>query len=184
MSVTRIGLSLLLLSLAVPISRTQQAQQAPVPETKADATVCEVAKNPKKWDGRTVRIRGKVEMGFETLTLTDADCNAEIWLQLPPEASTSSRGALSMQQFKTAIGATADEDPLHPCNRMHCMKYDVIASLVGTLRYRPTRCQPSEQNHNESSGCGFGHLGQWSTQFVVKSVSDVSTTPVNQKSTN
>lgn len=150
-------------------------------------SVCEILQSPKSFDGKVVTIRARVLMGFESLILVQSGCPGSIWLALPDEIkhiSTSRRPEVTLvhdadfDRFQKAIGAEAEDTPQHPCQSMHCMKYDVEAEITGRIDYHPTICsKQSKVSNSKVSNCGYGHMGAWDVQLVMEKVSNVTTTP-------
>lgn len=54
------------------------AQQAP----PVEVSVCELAKSPQLFDGKSVRVRSELNVSFEDFTLAHPDCSKDQWIWL------------------------------------------------------------------------------------------------------
>jgi hypothetical protein len=57
----------LLLSVLLSLARTVRAQEAPL-----DVPYCALAQDPASFDGKMIRVRGTLSVGFEDFTLENA----------------------------------------------------------------------------------------------------------------
>ena len=141
-------------------------------------TVCDVTKQPASFDGKIVEVRARVNAGFEIFAIRDAtnDCGG-MWLSYPgggPTASVS-MGALTPDLRRKPVELYRDGEfkkfeelldaEMYPRSRgtmcQSCHRYEVTATMTGRVDYAG--------EHG-----GFGHMNGFRTQFVLQSVSEVS----------
>lgn len=155
---------------------------------RVNATTCSILRHPQLFSGKIVHVRVNARVGLESLTASDPNCQESIWLDYANESKETNNNRHpqltlvkdeALTKFKDAIGAEQD-DPVHPCTTMHCMRYDVTATLIGRVDYRSTRCKNTPKSKKPSPfQCGYGHMGAWPVRIVIESVSDVTAVPRN-----
>jgi hypothetical protein len=118
-------------------------------------TLCQLAKDPERFSDHLVQFEATVEKNFERSVALDRTCGAEIWLD-----TDHLHDPLSWNGLYPAMNE-------HSCDP----RCDVVASLAG--KFQHDRSGGAPVNH------GFGHLGQWSSQLVLKSVSIVTSKPTD-----
>jgi len=144
-------------------------------------TVCQVLEAPHTFNGRMVTVRGSVQIGFETFTLSGSECTRgtePIWLEY---------GSGPKRQPTTwCCGDLPSHDPLRvkqdaEFRRFHQLltklvkrndRREVLVTITGRIDAVPTRPCPN----GESRCCaqpGFGHLGFACARLVIQSVSNV-----------
>src|SRR5262249_28192765 len=109
-------------------------------EPPIKTTLCELVTHPKTYTGRSVEIRAAVEQGFEVSLLVDNTCSARIW-------------------FDTTT-AKFDEDQYRRIEE-YLRNNNEVATVVGSFDHVGW--------FSRLKGNGFGHLGQWQSQFVLQS---------------
>jgi hypothetical protein len=122
-------------------------------------TLCELVKAPERFSEQWVQFEAAVDKGFERSVAVDRSCHAEIWLQ-----TLDLYDPLTLDGLYTGMNEHSSDS-----------KYDVIASLVGKFQH--------VNSGGVSFGHGLGHLGQWSSQLVLKSVSFVAAKPIDRAAT-
>lgn len=164
-----------------------------------DATVCEILKAPKTFNGKIVRIKGTVEAGFDQFVIKGVDCGQkvnEIWLSYPEgtKAKSGPAAMLELQPAKNFAGTVApvDRTPVQLDKNkdfkqfdsalatpfkgsgmcLGCGRYNVSATLVGRLDGVVPELK------RDTSGkiigiSGFGNLNAYSARLVLQSVSDI-----------
>jgi len=160
------------------------AQQVP---TKVD--VCELAGNPKAFDGRAVEVRGALDVDFEDFTLAHPGCAEEqqIWLAfggdvpgvVPSTVNDNFRTAgVDLRVNGISYAVKKDESfrrlyALIAARRGDKPEYRATATLTGTFL-------AGEESKSASTGHtyfrGYGHLGCCSL-LVITQVSEVESTP-------
>jgi hypothetical protein len=166
---------------------------------EVDATVCDILKDSRSFDGKTVRIKGTVSSGFDQFVIKAEECKAHIggiWLTYPEgtKAKSGPAAILQLQPARNFSGTVA------PVNRaltldkskdfkqfdsllataykgngicLGCAKYEVSATLTGRLdAVVPTL-------DRDGSGKivtirGFGNINAYPVRLVLQSVSDVA----------
>ncbi len=166
------------------------------------ATVCDVLKNPKAFDGKIVSIKGTVVAGFDQFVLTGGDCGQDvnaIWLSYPEGAKVKS-GPLAMLQLEPAhnFAGPASTETRTPVtlekdkefkkfdsllSQYHskgtglcpgCPRYHVQATLVGRVD-GVANAGLSRNGDGKIVGLGgFGNMNVYPARLVLQSVADVT----------
>jgi hypothetical protein len=167
-----------------------------------DTTVCAVVKNPKSFDGKTVRIKGTVFVGFDSFIVKDTECGYpldNIWLDYP-QGTKGKAGASAVLRIQpahnytgsytapTRAAVTLDKskdfkqfDSL--LSQAHnkgagmclgCMRYEVNATLVGRLDAVADAGIKRDASGKITDFGGFGNLNMYPARLVLQSVSDVT----------
>jgi hypothetical protein len=166
-----------------------------------DTTVCDVLKDPKSFDGKTVRIKATVAAGFDQFVLKGSGCghyvNA-IWLSYP-EGSKTKAGPVALLQVQMAHNftgtvpaiartpVTLDKskdfkqfDSLLSTPQkgtamcLGCTRYEVNATLVGRLDGVDDAGVRRDAAGKIVGVSGFGNLNLYKARLVLQSVSDVT----------
>jgi hypothetical protein len=138
-----------------------------------NATICDIASNPEKFDGKLVRLNARVNLGLEVFLVTDSGsrCKNGFWLSYPDQAETilpeprikripvELRKDEQLQRFEKYLDAKMY--PRFEESNCFCKRYEVLATLTGRVDVA-TKVQR-----------GFGHLNGWKVQFVLQSVADI-----------
>lgn len=164
-----------------------------------DTKVCDVLKNPKAFDGKTVRIKGTVIAGFDEFVIFDGDCGQlvnSIWLSYP-QGTKAKSGPLAMVTVQPAHNFTGTVPPVRPAVTlakdkafkqfdsalsqqytkgggvcMGCMRYTVQATLEGRLDAVSEALL--ERGGGKITGVGgFGNFNGYPVRLVLESVTDV-----------
>jgi hypothetical protein len=149
---------------------------------------CELAKNPKNFDGKQIRVRGRLNVHFEDFTLGIMNCNSTqgIWLAFGGDvpgivASTANdnfrKPGSNFVINGRSLGIKKDNNFLRLyalITSRHGNKrdYKVTATLTGTFF-------SGEETKNAQRGTsymGYGHLGCCSL-LVVTQVAEVESVP-------
>jgi hypothetical protein len=159
------------------------AQQNPV-----EVTGCDLAKNPKAFDGKVIRVRGTLNVHFEDFSLGIRNCDTHqgIWLAFGGDvpgivASTvndSFRKAGSDIKVNGVAHGIKKDDNFRELYALIAARhgdkpdYSVTATLTGTFF--------AGQENRSAEGTvhffGYGHLGCCSL-LVITEVSDVESVP-------
>lgn len=164
-----------------------------------DTTACDILKDPQSFNGKIVRIKGTVRVGFDQFVVTAPGCGQHVnavWLDYP-EYSDAKAGPAALLQLqpahnfsgtvpaveRTSVKLEKDKDfkqfdtllstPYKTkgvC--LGCMKYEVSATLVGRLDGTAAGID------RDSAGKivairGFGNLNAYNARLVLQSVTDV-----------
>ncbi len=166
-----------------------------------DTTVCAVLKNPRAFDGKTVRIKGTAVTGLDQFVLNDGDCGKQvnsIWLAWPQGAKAKSgplamlelepahnfagtvapatRAAVTLQKDKTFRqfdSALAQQHRTAAGLCLACPKYDVQATITGRLDAVDDAAVRRENGKIAGLG-GFGNANAYAARLVIQSVADVT----------
>ena len=158
-------------------------------QTKAEepinTTVCDLVKNPKRYNGKIIIVRAPIQIAFENFGLSVSECAEKeidyVWLEY-------GRGP-KRQPTIWCCGDMVPRDPLvlvqnKEFHRFHhfitaeksakgcydCYLYHVTATLTG--RFDALEPKPFTL-------CGFGHLGDACGRLVIREVSDVVANPID-----
>ena len=157
-----------------------------------DTTICEINKDPKAFNGKTIRIRGFVVDEFENFTINSKSCNrgSGIWLVYADDKSGTSYWAHSPWPDEEIVPYRGESYPLLKDNNFNEFQrliraeqdrkstYQVTAIITGKFFARRFKRYPSGQVIADG---GYGHLGCCHL-LIVMSVADV--TPVRQDHSN
>ncbi len=162
-----------------------------------DATVCDVANHPKQFDGKTVRVKGVVQVGFDSFVMRGESCNSVLWLAYPTGTKAKS-GPAAVLTLQLAAGSTGtpgtarpavtldtgkdfqtfdnllSQKPKTPGMCLGCVKNDVTATLVGRVDGTENPGLVRDASGKITGLDGFGNMNQYMTRLVIASVSDVS----------
>ncbi|MGA2652777.1 MAG: hypothetical protein ABSF28_19745 [Terracidiphilus sp.] len=170
-----------------------------------DATICEILKNPQAFNGKTIRLKGTIEAGFDQFVVKGPNCGQQvngIWLSYP-EGTKAKSGPWAVLQLQPAknFGGTVSDAERTPVQLdknkdfkqfdtllaapykgsgvcLGCGRYAVSATLVGRL----DGTMPGLKR--DSTGkivgiSGFGNLNAYSAQLLLQSVSDVTSQDID-----
>lgn len=152
---------------------------APAQDKTITSSVCEVARDPAKFDNKLVRLRATLAGNFEISAIRDPDNNAcgSFWFAYPgggPDAVVSMAERVPTQprpvvhlkddhefrRFRNLVDARMyAREPKMIC--MDCKRYEVTALMVGLVEFAGT-------------GHGFGHMNAFQVQFVLQSIEQTS----------
>ena len=165
-----------------------------------DTSVCAIAANPSKFHNKTVRIRAAAVSGLEAAFLMEGEngtCSAKsgmINLDFESVEHDDETTNNFLRLFGTQVtfppcdrdkelkeGMAHALDPKAPAPKpcldssfcLHCPRYNIVATFIGKLRY----------SGREPGHARFGHLGMFTVQLDVRSVSNLDvadTQPVNK----
>jgi hypothetical protein len=165
-------------------AQTVGAQAVPV-----DVSFCQLAKSPKEFDGKTIRVRGTLSINFEDFTLYARDCKTDQWIWLTfggdvPGIVVSMvndnyrKPGKDLEINGVTYGIKKDDNfrrlyAMIAARRGQKPAYTVTATLTGAfLAGQETKAA----NGKTTSYSGYGHLGCCSL-LVITQVSDVSSVP-------
>jgi hypothetical protein len=137
-------------------------------------SVCSLLHKLKRFHNQMVRIRGTVQSGLETFCLRDS-CDfrlktvantwpSAIWLAGPAMAES----AIDFQSDMKSIQRL--HDLLHEKTRD--FSAEVVATIEGKLEAHPLRTGIG--GNGQAIGMGYGHLGGFPAQLIIKSASSMS----------
>jgi len=178
-----LGETLLEVDVPCPVN-TSTASIAEV-DPPISTTLCEISKAPDRFNGRMVRVRAKVLLGFEASFLVDE--KHSIWLStgLPitmfnPGHHTKPSGPLIVlkkdaeyQKMMDYLGRLYKDTSGTTCGR--CPLYNVTVDAIGRFEHVDKITMLPEERHF----VGFGHMNGYESQLVLESVSNVIATPID-----
>lgn len=169
-----------------------------------DTTVCDVVRKPAPFDGKMVRIKGTVVVGFDEFIIKDAgdpNCGFEvngIWLAYPqgtkgkagPAAMLSiqpahnfagkytapTRAAVTLDQSKDFKQFDKLLAQTHEKGGMclGCARYTVSATLTGRLDTVADATIKRDGSGKIVGFGGFGNMNAYPARLVLQSVADVT----------
>ncbi len=186
------------------VSGLRAQAPAPAPAQVMDTTVCDVVKKPASFDGKIVRIKGTVIVGFDQFAIkdaTDPNCGFPvntIWLEYP-QGTKGKAGAAAIVEIQpaknfsgqytapTRAAVTLDKskdfkqfDSLlsqpHQKGSMclGCARYEVTATLIGRLDTVDDPMLKRDASGKIAGFGGFGNMNSYPARLVLQSVSDVT----------
>jgi hypothetical protein len=171
-----------------------------------DATVCDILDKPLSFNGKIVRIKGTVAVGFDYFIIKGDTCNHRIngiWLSYPEGTKAKSGPAAIVQiqaasNFKgdvpasaqTAVTLDKSKDfkqfdsylstaPKVSGTCLGCIKYEVSATLVGRLDAIENASLRRDKDGKIAGIGGYGNLNAYKARLVLESVSDVTPTEID-----
>lgn len=172
--------------LACLITPVTQAQTNPI--DVPDVSYCNLAKSPKPYDGKIIRVRGTLSVNFEDFSLFDASCKSDqgIWLAFGGDvpgvvASTVNDTERTAGKDLTVEGKAYSIQKDESFRRLYALittkrdnkpVYSVTATLTGAF----FAGEPHQGSDGVTRYLGYGHLGCCSL-FVITQVSDVASIP-------
>lgn len=165
-----------------------------------DTTVCAVLTSPQSFDGKIVRLKGDVIVGFDEFVVRGKGCNrpvSGIWLSYP--AGTNAKAGpvavllLRLAKNSSASIASPNRAPVTldkdknfkefdrllstPAKAqgicLGCVKYEVTATLVGRLDGTKAAGLIRDGKGRVIGIGGFGNLNRYRARLVLQSVSDL-----------
>ncbi len=165
-----------------------------------DSTVCDILTNPQQLDGKLVRVKGTVIVGFDEFVVKDPSCGQSlnaVWLAYP-EGSKMKAGpvaflGLQLSKNNSAASATSQRvsvalDKNKDVKQFDsllstpykgkgmcpgCVRYTVSATLIGRLDGVNEAGVKRDSSGRFISANGFGNLNQYKARIVLQSVSEV-----------
>ena len=151
-------------------------------EAITDTSVCEIMKKPSVFNGKLVRLKGKLESRFEYYAIADSGCGP-IWVDTPEQKELSPR-----PNFKITKNENLKKtDALISISR--AASVTVVGRLDGVdeLKRNTVVTDPKALKDGSRAAAvsfrsnGFGHLGQYKARLVLKSVEEVNQIPASDR---
>jgi hypothetical protein len=177
------GFPFLALPLLFLVATTVRAQQMPV-----EVSVCELAKQPKSFDGKIIRVRSALNVFFEDFSLGYEDCGTDqgIWLAFGGDVpgvvdSTVNdnlrKPGVDLRVNEVAYEVKKDENfrklyALIAARRGDKPEYRVTATLTGAFLAGVEGKRPNGNTYFS----GYGHLGCCSL-LIITQVAEVESAP-------
>ncbi|MGH9598823.1 MAG: hypothetical protein ACRD27_03095, partial [Terracidiphilus sp.] len=167
-----------------------------------DTSVCDILKNPASFNGKMVRVKATVSVGFDQFIVRGKDCGQPvdgIWLAYPPKAkgkagpdavlklqpahnfagkyTAPSRTPVTLQrdkEFKHFDSLLAETHNGGAGMCLGCARYMVSATLVGRLDGVADATLTRDASGKIVGFGGFGNLNAYPARLVLQSVSDVT----------
>ena len=175
-----------------------------------DTTVCDVLKNPESFNGKIVRIKGKVAAGFDQFVIKGDSCGQSlnsIWLDYP-EGTKGNAGPTAILQLQPAHNFAGTVAPLTRTpvalekNKdfkqfdsllaapykgsgicLGCTRNQVNATLVGRLDGAKAELRRDDAGKIVDIS-GFGNMNAYGARLVLQSVTDVSSQEIDYSKTS
>ncbi len=170
-----------------------------------ETTVCTVLANPAAFDGKIVRLRGKVVLAMEIFSIGE-ECpgtqgTGGIWLEYgyPEQAPTpyccpggfDAKGNPVFSEPRVTLLRDRNFRKMKRCLEARHQGKDRDGEDCGRYRLAPPECQRCSVTATLTGrlsglalpvefGAGFGHFGIYPAKLVIERVDDVSTSEVDQ----
>lgn len=157
-------------------------------ETPQDVSICDLAKHPKPFDGKMIRVRGSLNVNFEDFTLSVEGCDSQqaIWMAFggdTPGVVTSMvndnfrKPGEDVKVNGVSYGIKKDESfrrlyALIAATRGDKPEFRVTATLTGAF-FAGEEIKPP---NGQSTFRGYGHMGCCALLLITQ-VSDVESIP-------
>jgi hypothetical protein len=157
-------------------------------ETPAEVSLCDLALHPKSFDGKTIRVRGTLNVNFEDFTLAIENCGTQqqIWLAFGGDVpgivasmvnDNFRKPGVDLKVNGVSYAITRDENfrklyALIAARHGDKPSYSVTATLTGAFLAGEER----KLTNGKSYLGGYGHLGCCSL-LVITLVSNVQSVP-------
>jgi len=171
-----------------------------------DASVCDVVNHPTKFDGKTVRVKGLVQVDFDSFIMRGDTCTSSLWLSYPAgtKAKSGPAAVLTLQLAANSTGTPGTARPAVTLEKnqdflnfdlllstrpktngmcLGCVKSDVMATLVGRVDGTENAGLARDKDGKITSLDGFGNMNQYSARLVIESVSDVTAKEIDYSKT-
>ena len=178
-----------LAALALTFAPLAAAAQA------VEATVCDVANHPMKYDGKMVRVKGVVQADFDSFFIRGESCNSGIWLSYPAgtRARSGPAAGLTLQLAGNATATPVAPRPAVTLERnpafetfdtllsarvktpgmcLGCVNNDVMATLTGRIDGTEDAGLKRDADGKITALTGFGNMSLWGVRMVLQSVAD------------
>lgn len=171
-----------------------------------DATVCDVVNHPAKFDGKMVRVKGTVQVDFDTFLMRGDSCSNALWLSYPAGTKAKS-GPAAIVTMQLASNSTAKTGAARPALTLEknadfpqfdlllstkpktngmclgCVKSDVTATLVGRIDGTENPGLTRDKAGSITLLDGFGNMNQYGARLVITQVSGVTATEIDYSKT-
>lgn len=171
-----------------------------------DATVCDVANHPMKFDGKMVRVKGLVQVDFDSFIMRADSCSNALWLSYPAGTKAKS-GPAAIVTMQLASNSTAKAGAARPAVTLEknadfaqfdlllstkpkttgmclgCVKSDVMATLVGRIDGTENPGLTRDKSGAITALDGFGNMNQYMTRMVITQVSEVTAKEIDYSKT-
>jgi hypothetical protein len=144
-----------------------------------EATICQILTDPVSFNGKMVKVRGRVVTGFEFFDIQGEWCGGEsinaITLAYPDEAdikpapSFKLRRDAEFKKFQRSLTETVRK--IGPLS--YCYRYEVTATITGRLDGVEKAGIIRDGSGKVIAVQGFGHANRYRARLVIQSVSEV-----------
>ncbi len=138
------------------------SESCPLPEKVAETTACEVSRNPERFDGKLVAIRGRVHVNGNAMDLREEGCGAVLVVH------SEDIGVRDRDGYRTCHGPRfrqmhqlvttpryVDQAQGRYCSPRCALYPEVTATFIGRVQANPR--EGSVSGYNERSGFGFAN---------------------------
>jgi hypothetical protein len=170
--------------VALPVAAFGEANA----DDPSNVSVCDIARQPERFNGKLVTVRSRIDIAFEEFQLSGRACESPkidgVWLEYGKGRKRQPttwccgdmvpRDGLSVLQnadFRTFHRYLTTQSRRSGCYEGQCYLYSVTATITGRVDAAPLETCP-----NGKGLCcigGFGHLGVSCARLVIQRVSGV-----------
>lgn len=171
-----------------------------------DAGVCDIVNHPLKFDGKIVRVKGLVQVDFDSFILRGDTCSSALWLSYPAgtKAKSGPAAVISLQLASNATDTPGKARPALTLEKnqhflnfdlllstrpkttgmcLGCVKSDVMATLEGRIDGTENQGLTRDKEGKITSLDGFGNMNQYPARLVITRVSDVTAKEIDYSKT-
>jgi hypothetical protein len=162
----------LMLLVFIGASPVKEAWQAPTtPEPFETVSLCQLTKDWKKYDHRSVKIEAIYATGAESYTVYDPDC--------------TSRDQTAWVEFPADVQKKTPQKTMDKLNRLlrsdSRVRLVVVGEFAGPKKVDiPPNTPPQVADLMRSVGSRYGHQNQWNFQFVFSKIEKVEPVPASE----
>jgi hypothetical protein len=157
------------------------------PDRPIRTTLCEIMKQPDRFNGKLVQFRATVRYGFEASLLSDG--KNDVWLDYaglvvtmtvpggvkPPSQPIVLVKDAEFERMTHYLWARSIEPDGSMCDRCFLYK-DVTVNAVGLFEHVDSLTMGFGM---QQRGIGFGHMNMYESRLILQSVSHVVATPID-----
>lgn len=161
-------------------------------------TLCELVKDPTPFNGKMVQLRATISVAYEVIE--DDNCSGSIWLSVGAERTSVAQEFAYIDHIMDIRNPDRlDWKPLPPLRTVILKrdrefrrldkyldkqrKYNVSATCTGRFDHSDGKLIAIRPTGSPTVALGplrYGHMGNWDSQLVLQSVSDVVAKPVDR----
>jgi hypothetical protein len=144
-----------------------------------EATVCQILADPVSFNGKMVKVRGRVVTGFEFFDIQGQWCGGQsingITLAYPEEAGLKPAPPFTLRRDAEFEGfqRTLTEKVRKIGPLSYCYRYEVTATITGRLDGVEKAGIIQDSSGKVIAVQGFGHANRYRARLVIQSVSEV-----------
>lgn len=148
------------------------SESCPLPEHMVETTACEVNRDPERFDGKLVSLRGRVHVDDDGMDLREDGCGGVLVVhsedigRRDPQGYRTCHGP-KFRQMHQLVTTTVHVDQIRgrPCPRC-TIHPEVMATLIGRVQANPH----ADNTTGSGDRTGFGFANEYRARVVLFSV--------------